>query len=96
MVTSTLAVPAEPAGVVQVMEVAETTDTEVQALLPMVTALALVRLVPVMVTLVPPAVLPLVGLMLPTVGAGMACVVTSEQVTEDRLPAASLAIRQRV
>jgi hypothetical protein len=96
VVTNTLAAPAEPAGVVQVIEVADTTVTEVHALPPIVTALAPVRLVPVMVTLVPPAVLPLVGLMLPTVGAGIACVVISEQVTEDLLPEASSAIRQMV
>ncbi len=69
MVTKTLAVPAELAGVVQVSDVADTTVTAVQAAPPMVTADAPVKSVPVMVTLVPPAVVPLVGLMLPTVGA---------------------------
>jgi hypothetical protein len=78
------------------MEVADTTVTVVQALPPIVTALAPVRLVPVMVTEVPPAVLPPVGLMLPTVGAGTACVVMSEQDTEDLLLEASLAIKQMV
>ena len=71
VVTKTLAVPTVPAGVVQVIEVAETTLIEAQAAPPMVTALAPVRLVPVRVTAVPPAVLPLVGLMAVTVGAGV-------------------------
>ena len=96
MVTKTLAVPAEPAGVVQVKDVAVTPVIGAQDAPPTVTALAPVRLVPVMVTLVPPNVLPLVGLMLPTVGVGIAWVVISEQVTEDLLPEASSAIRQMV
>ena len=70
VVTKALAVPAVPVGVVQVIEVADTTLTEVQAAPPMVTALAAVRLVPVRVTAVLPKVLPLVGLMAVTVGAG--------------------------
>ena len=53
------------------MEVAETGLTEVQAAPPMVTALAPVRSVPVIVTAVPPKVLPLVGLIAVTVGAGV-------------------------
>ncbi len=70
VVTRTLAVPAAPVGVVQVIEVAETGFTEVQAAPPRVTALAPVRSVPVIVTALPPKVLPLVGLMAVTVGAG--------------------------
>ena len=69
VVTKTLAVPAARAGVVQVIEVGETGFTEVQAVPPMVTALAAVRLVPVIVTAVPPRVVPLVGLMAVTLGA---------------------------
>jgi len=69
VVTNTLAVPAEPADVVQVTEVDVLALNGVHALPPMVTTLALVRLVPVMVTLVPPAVVPLVGLIAVTVGA---------------------------
>jgi len=68
VVTNTLAVPAEPAEVVQVTEVDVLALNGVHALPPIVTALALVRLVPVMVTLVPPAVLPLLGLTAVTVG----------------------------
>ena len=66
--TSTLAAPAVPAGVVQVIEVAVLALSAVQAAPPILTALALVRVVPVMVTLVPPAVGPLLGLMAVTVG----------------------------
>ena len=70
MVTRTLAVPAEPAGVVAVMVVALITVTLVAALPPMLTAVAPVKLVPVMVTVVPPGVVPLVGLIAVIVGAG--------------------------
>ena len=66
-----LAVPAVPAGVVQVMEVAETTTTLVQAFPPTVTAVAPVKSVPVMVMLLPPAVEPLPGDTAVTVGAGV-------------------------
>jgi len=68
VVTSTLAVPAEPAGVVAVIEVALTTVTPDAAVPPMVTAVAPVKPVPVMVTLVPPDVEPEVGLIALTVG----------------------------
>ena len=68
VVTSTLAVPAAWAGVMQVMLVAVFPDKLVAAVPPMVTPVAPVRFVPAMVTLVPPAVLPLVGAMLATVG----------------------------
>ena len=61
VVTRTLAVPAVPAGVVAVMLVALTTLTLVAATPPMVTPVAPVKLVPVMVTLVPPAVEPAFG-----------------------------------
>ena len=44
---------------------------DVPGVLPNVTAVAPVRLVPVIVTLVPPSVLPLLGLTEPTVGPGV-------------------------
>ena len=68
VVTTTLAVPAVPAGVVTVMEVALFTTRLVAVVPPMVTPVAPVKLVPVMVMLVPPATGPLVGEILVTVG----------------------------
>ena len=70
IVTRTLAVPAVPAGVVAVMLVGLTTVTPVAATPAMVTAEAPVKFVPVIVTLVPPKVVPVAGAMLVTVGAG--------------------------
>ena len=69
VVTATSTAPTEPAGVVAVIEVALTTVTPVAAAPPNVTAGAPVKLVPVMVTDVPPAVGPEFGLTLLTVGA---------------------------
>jgi len=69
VVTKTLAVPALPAGVVQVEEVADITVTPVHAKPPTVILVAPVKLVPVMVMVVPPAVGPLVGETEATVGA---------------------------
>jgi len=71
VVTRMLAVPALPAGVVQVTEVAETTTTLVHAAPPTVTAVAPVKLVPVIVMDVPPAVVPDAGETAVTVGAGV-------------------------
>jgi len=68
-VTRTLAVPTVPAGVTAVIEVEDTTVTEVAAAPPMVTPVAPVKLVPVIVTLVPPAVGPELGEIAVTVGA---------------------------
>ena len=68
VVTRTLAVPADPAGVVAVIDVAPTTVTLVAAAPPMVTLVAGVKLVPVMVTDWPPAVRPVDGLIALTVG----------------------------
>ena len=65
-----LAVPAVPVGVVQVIDVAETTTTFVHAALPTVTAEAPAKFVPVIVIDVPPAVDPDVGDTAVTVGAG--------------------------
>ena len=70
VVTTTFLAPAVPAGVTQVSEVALATATDVAAALPMATVVAPVtKFVPVTVTLVPPAVGPLLGLMALTVGA---------------------------
>ena len=68
VVTSTLAVPALPAGVIAVMVVAFTTVTEVAAVPPIVTAVAPVKPVPVMVTDCPPASGPDDGLIAVAVG----------------------------
>ena len=69
VVTKTLAVPALPAGVEQVAEVADVMVTPVHAVPPTVIPVAPVKLVPVMVMDVPPAVGPLVGETEATVGA---------------------------
>jgi hypothetical protein len=59
---------AEPAGLVAVIEVAELTEKVVAALVPKSTTLAPSRFVPVMVTVVPPATGPEVGLTETTAG----------------------------
>ena len=69
MRTSTVPVPA---GTVAVICVAELTMKPVAAVAPKVTAVAPLKLVPVMVTLVPPPVGPPVGLKAVTVGAATA------------------------
>src|SRR5205814_10230592 len=69
LVMPTDTVPAACAGVVTVSEVAERAVT-VAALPPKVMLLALSRPVPVMVTAVPPATLPVAGVTVPIVGAG--------------------------
>jgi hypothetical protein len=66
--TTTSFPPAVPDGVVQVIEVEETTTTDVHELPPMVTVAPVMKLVPVIVTEVPPAVEPEVGEILVTVG----------------------------
>ena len=68
-VTSTVPVPA---GLSAVIVVALTTVTPVAAVVPKSTAVAPVKPVPVIVTNVPPADGPLVGLMPVTVGAATA------------------------
>jgi hypothetical protein len=68
VVTTTLTAPAAPAGVVAVMVVALTTEKVVAAAPPKVTPVAPVKPVPVMVTLVPPAMRPELGLTEVTVG----------------------------
>ena len=72
VVTTTLAAPAEPEGVVQVIVVALTTLRLVAALPPMVTPVAPVKSVPEIVTLVPPKEVPLAGAILSTVGSSVA------------------------
>src|SRR5579863_5700207 len=69
-VTVTSTVPAAPAGEVAVMEPLLTTVTPVAALVPNFTVDPAVKLVPEMVTGVPPAVGPLLGLTPLTVGEG--------------------------
>ncbi len=70
MVTVTSTVPALALGEVAVIEVA-LSAVMVPAEAPKLTVVAPLRLVPVMVTLVPPAVGPDDGLTPETVGAGM-------------------------
>ena len=67
-VTVTVAAPALPAGVVAVICVPLTTTTLVAAALPNVTVAPAAKFVPVMVTDVLPAVEPLLGETLLTVG----------------------------
>ena len=68
VVTSTLLAPAVPAGVVQVMVVELTTTLFVAAVPPKVTFVAPVKPVPVSVTAVPPAVRPVFGATLVSLG----------------------------
>ena len=68
VVTVTSTVPT-PVGEVAVIWVALSTVKDPAALLPNLTAVAPEKLVPVMVTLLPPDVGPVFGLMLVTVGA---------------------------
>ena len=70
VVTLTSTVPV-PAGEVAVIEVAELTVKPVAAVAPKFTAVAPVKLVPVIVTVVPPAVGPAVGEIEVTVGVGI-------------------------
>ena len=68
VVTVTSTGPADPAGEVAVMEESEFTMKLVAGVEPKLTAVAPVKLVPEMATLVPPAVVPALGLILITVG----------------------------
>ena len=67
-VTVTVTAPALPAGVVAVMVVPFTTTTLLAAVGPNVTVAPAAKFVPVIVTAVPPAVDPLLGETLLTVG----------------------------
>ena len=69
VVTVMSTAPALPAGDVAVIEVALLTVNDVAAMAPNFTAVAPVRLVPVIVTDVLPSVVPEVGLIDVTVGA---------------------------
>jgi hypothetical protein len=69
VVTTTLAVPAVPAGVFAVIVVALETLKLAAAAPPMLTEVAPVKPVPVMVTFCPPAVGPEAGEIAVTVGA---------------------------
>jgi len=71
LVTVTVTAPALPAGVVAVIVVAFTTTTFVADPLPNVTVAPDAKFVPVIVTAVPPAVVPVFGLTLVTVGTPM-------------------------
>ena len=68
VVTVTSTVPVAPAGEVAVMDVAELTVNPVALVAPNLTAVAPVKLVPVMVTVVPPPDGPDVGEIEVTVG----------------------------
>ena len=61
VVTFRSTVPAEAAGEIAVISVEDTTSNEVAAAAPNLTEVASVRLVPVIVTWVPPEIRPLVG-----------------------------------
>jgi len=69
--TETVTAPAVPVGSLTVSWVELLRVIEVPVLLPNFTAVTVVKFVPVMVTVVPPAVGPDVGLTLLTVGAGV-------------------------
>ena len=70
VVTVTSTAPAEPAGELHVIEVAVFAEQLPKAeVAPKETSVALVRPVPVMVTLVPPAVGPVLGLIDVTAGS---------------------------
>ena len=71
LVTVTVTAPALPAGTVAVIVVLFTTTTFVAAAAPNVTVAPAKKFVPVIVTAVPPAVGPLFGLTLLTVGGAM-------------------------
>ncbi len=70
VVTVTSTLPAAPDGEVAVIWFAETKEKEAAAVVPNVTAVAPVKLLPAMVTAVPPVVGPLEGVTAVTVGDG--------------------------
>ena len=76
-VTTTLAVPAVPDGVVAVTDVSLTETILVAAAPPIVTPVTPVKPVPVIVTRVPPMVGPAVGEMESMAGAGAAASATT-------------------
>jgi hypothetical protein len=82
-VTTMLAEPTEPAGVVHVLADVDTTATFVHATPPTVTAEALVKFVPSIVIPVPPAVGPESGETPVTVGATTTSHVSVHDVVDD-------------
>jgi hypothetical protein len=92
LVTTTSCAPALPAGVVQVIDVADTTVTLVHAAPPTVTVAPERKLVPVIVIAVPPALVPEVPETLDTVGAA-ASGVTVTAVDAEESPAELRAFR---
>jgi hypothetical protein len=81
-VTVTVTAPALPAGVVAVSVVLFTTFTLVAAVPPNVTVAPVAKFVPVIVTAVPPAVVPLFGETLLTVGGAIGASVLAKAVLE--------------
>jgi hypothetical protein len=77
VVTTTSTTPTAWAGEMAVTDVLEFTVTPVAAVPPKVTPLAPVRLLPVIVTLVPPAIGPEVGATPDTVGAGAVAAISA-------------------
>jgi hypothetical protein len=71
LVTVTVTTPALPAGVVAVIDVLLTTTTFVAVVPPNVTVAPEAKFAPVIVTAVPPATGPLLGLTLLTAGEAM-------------------------
>ena len=83
LVTTTSCAPALPAGVVQVIDVADTTVTLVHAAPPTVTVAPERKLVPVIVIAVPPALVPEVPETLDTVGAAASGVTVTADDAEE-------------
>jgi len=98
LVTTTFAAPAEPAGVVAVMEVDDTRVTPVAATPPTVTPNEApeAKSVPVMVIEVPPAVDPVEGEMPVIVGAPAAPAITIVTGLPARVPPALVAVNVKV
>lgn len=82
-VTTTSCAPAVPAGVVQVIEVADTTVTLVHAAPPTATVAPDKKFVPVIVIAVPPALVPEVPETLETVGAAASGVTVTADDAEE-------------
>lgn len=83
LVTTMSCAPAVPAGVVQVIDVADTTFTLVQAAPPTVTVAPAKKFEPVIVIEVPPAVVPEVPDTLDTLGAAANGVTLTDDDADD-------------
>ena len=94
LVTCTVAGPAVPVGVTAVRRVALATETPVAGVPPTVTLASLVKLLPVTVIVVPPAVPPSAGVTALTVGS--ATMVKLLVAGDEALPAASVAVTETV